>query len=207
MNDGRTPTLRVALLGCSRGPGEKHVTAWQAKEGAKIVLLAERDQVLAAELSRQYDIPEICDDFREAATREDIDIVDIALPPRLHGEAAVLALEAGCHVLCEKPMTETTEEADRVVAAASESDRVFAVHFQSRFYSNYRKAAELMSSGVIGRPVHRRYFLADGSKDREPDTGYQGILEDCGVHQVDVASLVFGRPIRVQAVGDRKSVV
>ena len=198
-------TLRVALLGCSRGPGEKHLQMWQAGEGAQVVLLAERAVELANQLAREHNIARVCHDFREAAVDTDIDIVDIALPPRLHAEASVLALGAGHHVLCEKPMSPTLEEADRIVAAVTGSDRVFGVHFQSRFTPIYDRITQLIEEGAIGRPVQWRYVMADGSKDRAENTGYEGILQDCGIHNVDRASVVFGRPVRVQAIGMKLS--
>ena len=197
--------LRIALLGCSAGPGVKHLEAWKHVEGVAVVVLAEKDAAWAHELARIHEIPNVCGDFREAITDNQIDIVDVALPIRFHAEAVLMALEAGRHVLCEKPMTETLEQAERIVEAAGKSNRVFGVNFQYRFVTHIKRIAELIQSGKIGRPVHWRMNLIEGSKDRAANTGYPGILEDCGIHKFDVATLVVGRPVRVQAIGMKLS--
>jgi predicted dehydrogenase len=197
--------LKVAVLGCSPGPGEKHLLAWSKVDQAEVVLLAEKNSSWAREMAEKYSIPEVCDDFREAIGKDGIDIVDVALPIRFHAEASISALEAGCHVVCEKPMTATVEEADRVVEAVKRTGRIFAVNFQRRFVTPFKKAGELVQEGTIGRPVHWRMILADGSKDRAPNIGYPGIIEDCGIHDFDFASTVFGRPVKVQAIGMKLS--
>jgi len=197
--------LRVAVWGCSPGPGEKHLRAWNRVKNVEIALLAEKNAPWAREMAGKYSIAEVYEDFRDAVDKDGINIVDIALPIKFHAEASISALEAGYHVVCEKPMTATVEEADRVVEAVHRTGRVFAVNFQRRFVTAYKKAAELVRQGAIGRPVHWRMILADGSKDRAPNIGYPGIIEDCGIHDFDFASTVFGRPVKVQAVGMKLS--
>ena len=197
--------LKVAVWGCSPGPGEKHLRAWDRVGNVEIVLLAEKNSPWAREMAEKYSIPEVYEDFRETINKDGIDIVDIALPIRFHAEASIAALEAGHHVVCEKPMTATVEEADQVVEAVNRTGLVFAVNFQRRFVTAYKKAAELVGQGAIGRPVHWRMILADGSKDRAPNIGYPGIIEDCGIHDIDFASTVLGRPIKVQAIGMKLS--
>ena len=202
---GSSSVLHIGLLGCSKGPGLKHIEAWEKVEGVKISVLAESDSLRASELAERFQIPHVYHDFRQAIAAKKADIIDIALPIRFHAEAALMAVDAGYHVLCEKPITETLDQAEQIVEKVRNSNKVFGVNFQYRFMTFLTKMAEIITSGKIGRPVCWCSNMAEGSKDREANTGYPGILEDCGIHRFDFGTVVFGKPVCVQACGMKLS--
>ena len=103
----------------------------------------------------QFGIPNVLTDYRELLARDDVDAVVIGIPTRFHAEAAVQALQAGKHVLCEKPLARTLEECDAIAAAARESGRVFQIAFVRRFDREWGTIRELIQNGAIGRPQGR----------------------------------------------------
>jgi predicted dehydrogenase len=136
-----------------------------------------------------------------------VDAVIVALPTPLHAEIAVLALQAGRHVLCEKPMARTLEEADRMIAAAKASCRTLMIAQCIRFWPQYVTIRELVRSGRLGRvrlvklarlactPLYSEgNWLLNGRESG-------GALLDLHVHDVDCAQWLLGVPARLAAWG------
>ena len=151
-------------------------------------------------------------DYRELIQLPDLDIVDIAAPNHLHEEMAVAALEAGKHVLLEKPMATTVSSCDRILEAARRSGRLLLVGHEMRFSPMHALIHSLIESGRIGQP---RYVLIDlwrrpyrpGSEGWRMDPKRVGnwILEE-PVHFFDAAGWFLesaGRPSRIYARGNR----
>jgi predicted dehydrogenase len=146
----------------------------------------------------------------EAVADPAVDAVYIALPVAFHGGAAITALRAGKHVLCEKPMAMNFAEAERMVAegrAASRmlghaSGRLFGVAYYRRLYPKLIRARQLISDGTIGRPllaeancrswleIEGREWLAD------PALSGGGPLYDIASHRIDAMNFLFGKPDR-----------
>ena len=98
------------------------------------------------------DIPHHSDDFRAVVSRDDIDAVVISTPTSTHREHVLAALDAGKHVLCEKPFTMTEAEAREVIAAAAATDRTTMVNFEFRYTDHRLHITRLIEEGRIGRP-------------------------------------------------------
>lgn len=137
----------------------------------------------------------------------DLDCVDIALPTYLHAEAAVKALDAGIHVLCEKPMALSAGECARMIEAAEKSGKKLMIAQCLRFWPEYEYLKEAVVSQRWGT-VQGAYFFRGGGT---PSWSYQnwllhkdksgGCLLDQHVHDVDMINWLFGKPSAVSTIG------
>ena len=137
------------------------------------------------------------------------DVVLIALPTYLHKEYAIKALEAGKHVICEKPMAVNVAEGEAMVAAAEKTDRLFFVAHCIRFWPAYVKAYELIREGIYGN-VRRAHLSRVSPKPSWSWEGWLldearsgGCLLDLHIHDADYIHDVFGPPASITARGIR----
>jgi myo-inositol 2-dehydrogenase/D-chiro-inositol 1-dehydrogenase len=136
-----------------------------------------------------------------------VDVVDVCTPPDRHAEAAVRALEAGAHVVCEKPLARTLEDGRRIVAAAARATGLLMVGHVSRFEPDHRRAKELVDAGRIGRlrmVTHSTTSAlpswSEGGWAADPARSGGPVL-DQAVHSFDFARWVVGAPaLRVHCV-------
>ncbi len=146
-------------------------------------------------------------DWRALVARDDVDLVDVCTPGDTHAEIAIAALEAGKHVLCEKPLANSVAEAEAMVAAA---DRAAARGVRAMVGFTYRRvpavalARELVAEGRIGTVRHvRAQYLQDWIADEEAPLSWRldkaaagsGALGDIGAHAVDLAQFITGERI------------
>jgi 1,5-anhydro-D-fructose reductase (1,5-anhydro-D-mannitol-forming) len=135
----------------------------------------------------------------EAVADPEVDALYIALPVAMHASAAIAALRAGKHVLCEKPMAMHYAEAERMVAEGVASGRVFGVSYYRRLYPKLLRARHIIAEGAIGQPV-----LAEGNCHgwlesderrwlRDPALAGGGPLFDIASHRIDAMNFLFGR--------------
>lgn len=148
----------------------------------------------------------------EALTDPAIDAVYVGTPVFLHAPQTIQALQAGKHVLCEKPMAMNEAEARRMVTAAEESGKTFGVAYYRRCYPKVQRAKQLIEAGVIGKPVFAEltnHMWFDGGGHRgwlfDPAKAGGGPLFDIASHRIDVLNFLFGRPLNV--TGQRSNVV
>ena len=143
-------------------------------------------------------------DWRAVIARDDIDIIDVCTPGSSHEEIAVAALNAGKHVICEKPLANTVAEAERMAAAAQASTGKSMVAFNYRRVPALAYARELVRQGRLGRVFHvRAVYLQDWIIDPEfplvwrlvKEEAGSGALGDLGAHIVDAAQFVTGSQI------------
>jgi predicted dehydrogenase len=141
----------------------------------------------------------VFESVEEAVADPQVDALYIALPVAMHSPAAITALRAGKHVLCEKPMAMHYAEAERMVAERVASSRVFGVAYYRRLFPGLLRAKHLIAEGAIGRPV-----LAEGNCHgwleseerawlRNPAMAGGGPLFDIASHRIDVMNFLFGR--------------
>ena len=159
----------------------------------------------ANELANQYSAVATTD-WREAVSRPDIDAVVVSTPTKFHAEIAVEALAAGKHVLCEKPLARTAEEGQRIVQMARSVNRVLKTGFNYRHMAHVRKARELLAVDAIGSVTFLRSRYGHGGRP-----GYEqhwctsmelsggGVLQEQGIHIVDLVRVFLGEPSRVLA--------
>src|SRR5579859_1654870 len=202
--------LRVALVGMGR-IGRVHLQALAAVEGAEVVGVFDVNAQLARERADAFGVPRVFGSWAEVLHDPEVECVGILLPHDLHEQYAVEALEAGKHVVCEKPLAPTLPECDRMLAAADRSGRkLLPVH--NRVYSlAVEKVSDLLREDAIGE-----VFLAQTTGFEAPPTvqtwlatprGGGGVLMSQAVHPMYALRWLLGDVARVSCLfGDRKVV-
>jgi xylose dehydrogenase (NAD/NADP) len=183
--------------------------AARRSEAAEIVGVASRDRSRAEAYAAEHEIERAYGSYEELLADESVEAVYIALPNSLHVEWSVRALEAGKHVLCEKPLTARGAEAERAFDAAERAERVLMEAFMWRHSPQTAKLVQLVEGGVIGRVQLVRAtfsFPVEGRRNirLDPELG-GGALLDIGAYGVSAARLLGGEPERVygeQVIGD-----
>ncbi len=140
--------LRAGLIGA--GSSATNIAATIATiDDIKLVAVADVNKEAAQKLADQHEITFVSTDYKELC-KQDVDFVVISLPHGLHKEVAVRCLDAGKHVLVEKPIATTVEDARAMIAAAKRNKRRLGVHFQQRFIDATQEAKKLIDGGKIG---------------------------------------------------------
>src|SRR5689334_14101081 len=206
-------SMRVAMIGYGF-MGAAHSQGWRVAPRffdlpatPDMALVVGRDAAGVAAAAERWGWGESATDWRDAIRRDDIDVVDICTPGDSHAEIAIAALEAGKHVLCEKPLANTVEEAEQMTAAAERAaaDGVRAmVGFTYRRVPAIALARRLVAEGRIGEVRHvRAQYLQDWLADPsgpmswrlEKDKAGSGALGDIGAHIVDLTQFITGDTI------------
>ena len=188
--------LRVAVLGAGF-MGSTHARAYHALPGVEVAGIyahsGQRAAPLAEELGTAW-----TDDLARLLADPSLDAVDVCLPTPEHRAAAEAALDAGKHVLLEKPIALTAEDADALVERAATTDRVFMVAHVLRFWPEYVELQRRVATGEFGRPrsglaTRRQPFPAWSALFSRSDlTG--GAVVDMMIHDYDALNWVFGTP-------------
>ena len=161
--------------------------------------MVDRDLQKAARLAGPYGAAASVD-WREVVGDPQIEVVLVLTYPDSHAEISIAALEAGKHVLCEKPLTRTQAEARALVAAADRSGRILKCGFNHRHHPAVEEAHRLFTSGLIGKPVFGRARYGIGGRSgiekewrSDPKIVSGGQLMEQGIHVVDLFSWFLGR--------------
>ncbi|MGC5224273.1 Gfo/Idh/MocA family protein [Micromonospora sp. DT81.3] len=208
--------LRVAMIGYGF-MGAAHSQGWRvaprffdlAAQPSMDVVVG-RDASAVAAAAEKWGWRESATDWREVIARDDIDVVDIVTPGDTHAEIAIAALDAGKHVLCEKPLANTVAEAEAMVDAAA---RAAEKGIRSMVGFTYRRvpaatfARDLVAAGRIGdvrqvRASYRQDWLMDAEAPltwrMQKDRAGSGALGDIGAHAVDLSEYITG--LRLESV-------
>ncbi len=195
--------LNVAVVGVGF-IGEEHIEAIRRTNLGKVTALVGRSFKKTQEKASLFGINEVYDDINYVLENPKIQVVHICTPNLLHYSMVKKALEAGKHVVCEKPLTMTSEEAKELVTLSEQKNLVNAIHFNIRYYPLIRHAKEMIERGEIGK-----LYSITGSYLQDwlvKDTDYSWRLEsnksgktravgDIGTHWMDLAEYVTGLKI------------
>ena len=142
--------LRVGIVGCGQIAQEQHIPYLGKIKGAEIVAICDRNEGLARRVSARFHISNYYTDFSEMLDKEKLDMVDICTTPQTHPALSILAMEAGCHVLMEKPMALSLKEADMMAEAAKANQVELCVVHNELFEEVVMRARSMVSEGAIG---------------------------------------------------------
>jgi predicted dehydrogenase len=190
-------TVRWGILGAANFAQEHMAPAIHAAKGAELAALATSDPAKAAGFQLFAPGIRVMDSYDALLADPDIDAVYIPLPNHLHVEWTIKALEAGKHVLCEKPIALKAGEFDRLIAAQEASGKLAAEAFMIVHHPQFVRARELVQGGAIGKLVHVDATFsynnagALGNIRNRPETGGGG-LPDIGVYTFGSARFVTG---------------
>src|SRR5829696_30574 len=204
------PTLGVGLIGYAF-MGAAHSQAWRTAPHffdlpmrPQLTVLAGRDAVRVADAAERLGWSSVETDWRRVIERDDVDLVDVCTPGDTHAEIAIAALQAGKHVLCEKPLANTVAEAEAMAEAAATAARQGVrsmVGFTYRRVPAIGLARKLVAQGRLGDIRHvRAQYLQDWIADPaapmswrlEKDKAGSGALGDIGAHIVDLTQYITG---------------
>jgi predicted dehydrogenase len=205
------PTLGVGLIGYAF-MGAAHSQAWRTAPHffdlplrPQLTVLAGRDAVRVADAAERLGWSSVETDWHRVLERDDVDLVDVCTPGDTHAEIAIAALEAGKHVLCEKPLANTVAEAEAMAEAAA---RAATRGVRSMVGFTYRRvpaiglARQLVAEGRLGEIRHvRAQYLQDWIADPaapmswrlEKEKAGSGALGDIGAHIVDLTQHITGQ--------------
>jgi predicted dehydrogenase len=215
--------LRIGIAGMG-GMGWFHAARYHQIADAKIVAIADiRPERLEAKHAVQINIenkaapPDLSAvqrfaDAEQLIAGADVDVIDICLPSFLHAQYAIRALQAGRHVLCEKPMALSVADADAMIAAAKESGRKLMIAQCIRFWPEYQFLARTVRQGKFGKLLSLNLYRTGGSP---VGWGWEnwfmnparsgGSLYDLHIHDVDFVNSMLGAPAKIQATGRRSN--
>ncbi len=206
-------TVRLGLIGCGTVARRTHLPALAKLADVAVVSCASRSRGSAEAAAAQAPGADVIDDWHDLVA-SDIDAVVICSPNGSHAEQAIAAAKAGKHVLVEKPIARTTDEADAMVEAADAAGVVMHVTQNLRYLAPVIAMHGVIASGDLGEISGLRSAFGHGGPQgwapdatwfREPETSGGGALVDLGIHIVDLVLYVSGlRPTEVSAmtVGD-----
>jgi predicted dehydrogenase len=146
--------MNVAIIGAGLQCRRRAPVLAESKED-RLVAIASKELPHAEAMARPFGAQAV-EHWQEVVARPDVEAVIVCTPPHVHAEISIAALQAGKHVLCEKPLTRTLEEAERVVAAASASGRVLKCGFNHRHHPAIWEAKRRLDAGELGRPLFAR---------------------------------------------------
>lgn len=186
-------SLRFAILGLGRHASRVMLPVFRECERASLVAVAgskeKKTLIGAGQTVRFYS------DYYELLQQPDIDAIYIALPNHLHAEWSIKALEAGKHVICEKPIAVNYSEAHRIQSAASANQLQAREAFMYRFHPQHASVQTLLKEAYIGKvrlmEAHFHYHVEDPSDIRlKPECGGGGLL-DVGCYLIDCARFIL----------------
>jgi predicted dehydrogenase len=196
-------TINVAIIG-SGFMGAAHMDALRRVPGVNVVAIASIDAPRARELADQFGVPHVFEDWRALLDRPDVHAVHNCTPNNLHYAVNKALIEAGKHVLSEKPLTMTSAESTDLVRLARERGVVTAINFNYRGYPLVQQARGMIQRGELGELflVHGHYLqdwlLYDTDYNWRLESAVSGAsraVADIGSHWCDLVQFVTGRPI------------
>jgi D-xylose 1-dehydrogenase (NADP+, D-xylono-1,5-lactone-forming) len=196
-------TLRLGLLSTA-DINLKLLGGVRAAEGVEAVAVASRDAERARAFAAEHGIARAHGSYEALLADRDVDAVYVPLPNSMHVPWSISALQAGKHVLCEKPLTRRPEEAQAAFDAADRAGRVLAEGFMWRHHEQARRLRELVRDRVVGNVRLVRAAFSFFGLDRTGDVRLQkaldgGGLMDVGCYCVSAMRLLLGEPERVSA--------
>lgn len=200
--------IRVAIIGTG-AVSAVHAQGYLALPECELRVLCDTNQSKAEKLAASLDAQvELCADYHELLSREDIDAVSICLPPALHCRVTCDFLNAGKHVLVEKPMAPSLEECDQMVDAARANGKLLAVVSNNRFKTPAMKVKQMLTEEIGGKLLYTTVNSIWWRGGNYYDLSWRGTWEkECGgcttshaVHHIDLMQWMLGMPQTVTAV-------
>ncbi|MGP9539486.1 Gfo/Idh/MocA family protein [Brachybacterium sp. AOP43-C2-M15] len=198
--EGGQRRLRAGVIGLGWA-GQQHVAAYAADPAVDLVAISAMEEHLLARFGDEHEVPGRYRDWQQMLDEAELDLVSIATPTFLHAPMATAALEAGLHVLTEKPMAETGEAAAGMVDAARRAGRVLDVSFNHRQRGDVTALRAVVDSGVLGKLyyakagwIRRQGIPGLGTWFTKAASSGGGAMMDIGIHMLDMALHLLDEP-------------
>lgn len=194
--------LKVGVLGCGTIARVRHLLEYDNNKEVEITAVCDIVEERAEEMAKLYGAKAYTD-YRDVLANKEIDVISICLPNYLHASVTIAALNAGKHVLCEKPMATSKDEAEAMIAAGKLNDKKLMIAHNQRFVASHQKAKEIIESGKLGKlysfsttfghPGPEEWSI-DGAESWffDKERAFIGAMGDLGVHKADLMRYLLG---------------
>ncbi|MGI8553363.1 MAG: Gfo/Idh/MocA family protein [Dehalococcoidia bacterium] len=197
--------VRVAVIGCGLIARRAHLPAYAASDEAELVAVCSGHLETARAAAEEFGARTVHRTWEETVADPEVEAVDICAPNALHAPIAIAAARAGKHVLVEKPMAISLDEADAMLAAARDAGVLLMPAHNMRYLPIHEEVKRQLDEGVIGRPfVAHGTFLHAGPEEHwgatsdwfwNQEMAGGGALLDLGIHMIDLIRWFIGRPV------------
>lgn len=195
--------LRVGIIGCGMITKVRHAPEYTENGNCEIVAFYDKDEKRAEAMVREYG--GTCCKSVDELLAMDLDAVSVCVANVMHAEITIKALNAGKHVLCEKPMAVTLEQCEAMVEAAERNGKKLMIGHNQRFARAHQEARRLIQSGAIGKVLSFETKFGHGGPEHWTQTKNTwffdkklaafGALADLGIHKTDLMHYLIGEPI------------
>jgi UDP-N-acetylglucosamine 3-dehydrogenase len=198
---GEPKKYRVGVIGAGAIAQAFHLPGYAKNDHVQLVSFADPVPERHKEMGKLF--PEVVGyaHYKDMLAKEKLDVVSVCTPNKYHAEAAIAALEAGSHVLCEKPVATTLLEADEMIAAAKKARKKFMIGYTHRLFSGTKHCREILTAKGLGKPFMIRVRFAHGGPYPgwaksdwfyDPEMAAGGAMLDMGIHAIDLCLWLFG---------------
>jgi predicted dehydrogenase len=193
--------LRIGLVGVGAAAQINHIPALKRTDGVELVALVDRDPEKASRVAQKFGVPRVYDRVDDLLADEEVDAVDVCTPNFLHAPVSIAALEAGKHVLCERPLARSAEEAAAMLKAARKAERQLACCVQHRFRPDAQLLRKFVEKGDLGEIFfakagwlrQRTEWDSDEWRRQKRESG-GGVVLDLGFQMLDLTLWMLGSP-------------
>ncbi len=197
--------LKVGIIGCGSIAQHRHLPEYEANPYVQIVAVCDSNKKRAKKIANNYGV-NMYTDYNELINCEELDAVSVCTPNHLHASISIAALQAGIHVLCEKPMATSKADAEMMIGAAEKSGKKLMIGHNQRFVASHQKAKQLIKSGAIGKIYSFRTafghsgpenWSVDGKESWffKKEEAFLGAMGDLGVHKADLIRYILNEEI------------
>lgn len=186
---GSETLIRVGVIGTG-AMGQNHLRIYSEMEGVELAGISDIDQKRVEFMATQFKTKAFTD--YKKMFLEGLDAVSVVVPTKLHKQVALDALDAGMQVLVEKPIADTTENAEMMIEAAKKAEKVLMIGHIERFNPAVIRLKEIINSGILGKIVSISTKRVGPYNPRIRDVG---VILDIGVHDIDIISYLYGKKI------------
>lgn len=200
--------LRVGVIGAGGIGFGVHLPGYARLKDVELVAVCDIEEAKLQRAVEKYQVPNTFTDYNEMLKMKDLDAVTIATPNYLHAPVAIAALNAGKHVLCEKPLSIKAEYAQQMVDAANKAGKLFMIGVNRRYEERSQQLKKMIQSGELGKVyaantgwLRRRGVPYWGGWFMEKAKSGGGPLIDLGVHMLDLTWWLLGTPKPISVTG------
>jgi len=189
--------LKICVIGAGR-MAYWHLKGYQQMRGVDIVGIAGRTRPNVERLQKKFNIPNGYTDYKLMLEKHQPDAVNVTTPTYTHCPIVVDSLQAGCHVLCEKPMAMTVEEADRMIETEKTMGKILMIGFSQRFYKEFVSMKDIIDKGKLGKikvAWFRRGISMPSQKWYSEKDKSSGVTCELAIHGIDWLRWIIGSPV------------
>ncbi len=201
-----TKKLKVGLIGLG-GIANLHAGGWAASEHAELVAGCDVNPDVFERWENEHGLKNLTTDYMELINNPELDVIDICSPNNYHAAQTIAALDAGKHVLCEKPLAPTVAEIKDMIAARDRAGKLLMTGHHFRFSGTARALKAEIDAGALGEIYHARaWWLRRAGAPIRPtfiykEQAFAGVGIDLGVHVIDLVLWLMGNPKPVGVTG------